>query len=441
MLYCGIKETDITPKPGLPVPGQLYIRLSDSLKDRLHAKAAAIDDGTAAFIVLALDILAIDAEDADQIRQRIAAGTGVPTAAILVAATHTHTGAPAVAAYGHEKDSDFIAQMIAKAADTGISAWQERRPALMSVGKTPVAGWSFNRRFQMKDGSFRTNPGYHNPLAERAVGPIDPDLAVLKITDTAGMPLAAIVNFACHLDIVGGAGLSADYPGELSRCLKDRYGDAFITLFLTGTCGNINHVDINNEATGRPGHYLELGRHLAGSILQLDAWVPIDPQQPVQAGCERLQASPRKPDEQQLARAQSCLADESAGVYDRFFARELLVAAAIYTADEELDVQVCRIGPFALVGLPGEVFVEFGLAIKEQFGLPVSMVATLANGNYGYVATREAFAQGGYETMFSTYTRLAPETGYQLVKSAVRIMDHLKRNDYEKEISRPVSAD
>jgi len=66
--------------------------------------------------------------------------------------------------------------------------------------------------------------------------------------------------------------------------------------------------------------------------------------------------------------------------------------------------------------------VEFGLDIKNRSPFKNNMISTLTNGSNGYIAIREAFDQGGYETKLSTYTNLEPETGYKMVDTAIEIM-------------------
>ncbi len=56
-----------------------------------------------------------------------------------------------------------------------------------------------------------------------------------------------------------------------------------------------------------------------------------------------------------------------------------------------------RIGDVGIVGLPGEVFCEFGMEIKEKSPAKHTLVIELANDAIGYMPTEEAFAQGGYE--------------------------------------------
>jgi len=91
-----------------------------------------------------------------------------------------------------------------------------------------------------------------------------------------------------------------------------------------------------------------------------------------------------------------------------------------------LEVQVFKISDqLAIVGLPGEVFVELGLAIRESSPFKTTLVIELTNSHIAYVPTRKAFAQGSYET---TNSRLAPYGGEMMVESAVGLLQELYSN-------------
>ena len=66
----------------------------------------------------------------------------------------------------------------------------------------------------------------------------------------------------------------------------------------------------------------------------------------------------------------------------------------------EVEVQVIALGDkIAWVSLPGEIFVELGLAIKQDSPFPHTVVAELANGAIGYIPSRRAYSQGNYEVV------------------------------------------
>ena len=89
-----------------------------------------------------------------------------------------------------------------------------------------------------------------------------------------------------------------------------------------------------------------------------------------------------------------------------------------YTFDAE--VMVITVGDeLAFVGLPGEMFVELGLAVKQNSPYQFTFINTLANGSIGYVANRKAFREGSYGAAPAS-TRSNPGSGEALVDSAVR---------------------
>ena len=67
-------------------------------------------------------------------------------------------------------------------------------------------------------------------------------------------PQAAIVNFALHLDTVGGTKYAADYPYYAEQTLRERLGEQFVLLFGTGACGDLNHIDVTKRERLKTDH-------------------------------------------------------------------------------------------------------------------------------------------------------------------------------------------
>src|SRR4029077_19940140 len=93
----------------------------------------------------------------------------------------------------------------------------------------------------------------------------------------------------------------------------------------------------------------------------------------------------------------------------------------------DAEVQVISLGnELAWVGLPGEMFVELGLALKEASPFRYTMIHSLANGAIGYVPNRKAYPEGSYE---ASSTRCAPGAGEKLIESATNQLIKLKNAD------------
>ncbi len=77
----------------------------------------------------------------------------------------------------------------------------------------------------------------------------------------------------------------------------------------------------------------------------------------------------------------------------------MLAFVAGMPAEWVTPVSAARLGPFAIATNPGELFVEYGLQLKQQSPFPHTVVAELANDWAWYMPTRAAFDQQVYEAL------------------------------------------
>jgi hypothetical protein len=253
---------------------------------------------------------------------------------------------------------------------------------------------------------------------------------VLLATDGSGKPFGSLTNFALHLDTVGGTEYSADYPVYLEQTLREKFGQDFISVFGNGTCGDINHIDVAKE---QPQKGQEMARHLGTtlgkSVLQaLEQAKPIaTPQLAVR---RKVVSVPQQQyDADQLAAAKAAIF--LVGQRKLPFLEEVQACKIIDChlrgggALLPLDVQAFRLSDdVAIVGLPGEVFVELGLWIKQYSPFKTTLVIELSNDCPAYVPTRKAFAEGSYETINS---RVQAGGGELMAQAALELLRDLKK--------------
>jgi hypothetical protein len=114
------------------------------------------------------------------------------------------------------------------------------------------------------------------------------------------------------------------------------------------------------------------------------------------------------------------VADDSVPFLERVEACKITDLAMRDAETIPLEVHVFRLSPeVAIVTLPGEVFVELGLAIKRASPFATTLVIELANDAPGYIPTSKAFAEGSYETVNS---RVVSGSGEELVKVASQLL-------------------
>jgi neutral ceramidase len=435
-MMMGVAVRDITPPVGYRMSGYFHERVSTGTHDPLSAKALVLEqNGTAAALVFC-DLIGLNREVTDQARELASAATKIPASNILIAATHSHTGplydgvlrdffhTRAVAGHGHdplEKIIDYPKWLANRLADAIVAAHKSAAAAQVTAASVDQPGLSFNRRFHMKDGSVRFNPGPLNPDIVRVAGPIDPEVSVLRFQPVGGTTPVQLTVFALHLDTVGGTEYSADYPGYLARA-----NPAVVSLFGSGACGDLNHIDVTR--TDQPKGQA-MARHLGETLHATLASAPpgpaLTPQLAVKSTmvpCPLQRFTP-----EQAAQAQASMSQVGGGdlpFLAQVEACKILALQSIAQDTLACEVQVFRLSDTtAVVGLPGEIFVELGLAIKAASPFEHTVVIELCNDAPAYIPTRKAFAEGSYETVNSL---VAPGGGELLVDAAVGLLHDVK---------------
>jgi hypothetical protein len=439
-LQVGVAVVDITPPVGSRLCGYFNERLSTGMLDPLHAKALVLRQGDHQAALVFCDLIGVARVVSVPARQKIAQATGIPYDAVMIAATHSHTGplyagplyehfhAKAIAQHGEDANekTPYTAFLVEKTVQAVREAQAALRPVALKAGLAQKTGLSFNRRFHMKDGSVRFNPGKLNPDIVRIAGPIDPSVAILLFDDAQNArPLTSLTVFPLHLDTRGGTLYSADYPYYLEQSLRKDLGGKFVSIFGNGTCGDINHIDFTT-AKAVPSTQ-QIGESLAACVkAELPKLKPVDrPQLAVRS--ETIELAKQKPTEAEIAWAKGSMdkiGTAQLSFLDQVKAYKIMDLAMRKGDSFPADIQAFRISDnIALVGLPGEVFVELGLAIKKASPFPITMVVELANDAPDYVPTRKAFVEGSYEVVNS---RVQPGGGEKIAETAIRLLDQLK---------------
>ena len=439
-LQVGVSVVDITPPTGYRMAGYFNERLNTGTHDPLQAKALVLRQGDERAALVFCDLVGISRPVSERARELAAKKTGIPPRNVLVAATHSHTGplySGALRQYFHERaiagngadpheKIDYSAVLAAKIAEAIDKAAKSTRPIAFSAGVARQEGLSFNRRFHMKDGTVQFNPGKLNPNIIRPAGPIDPDVGLLRFR-TGDKDLALLTVFALHLDTVGGTEYSADFPFHLERKLRSVLGAEGVSLFGAGTCGDINHINVSNNDPQKG--QMEAGRigTTLGETVQ-EALPKLHPQRSPQLAVRRtiVSAPLQKYDAETIAQARKDMA--KIGTREMPFLKQVetckIVSLQMMPKETlPMEVQVFRLSDeVAVVGLPGEVFVDLGLAIKKASPFPVTLVIELCNDAPAYVPTIKAFKEGSYEVVNS---RVQSGGGEKLVEAATRLLMEL----------------
>jgi hypothetical protein len=422
-MRAGFAEREYTPDQGI-VPGQIEVGYAVGKRTPLMAHVAIIESGDAGSVIVSLDIICVSTAFATKLSNQISDITGIPVEHILIACTHTHTGcAIDCDVWAFKGDPSYMDIIEQKTIEAVYAAMADRCEVKMGVGTGFDARYNFCRDWYTTDGYIAMNPGFkHREKLVKPYANVDHTVNVMRFDSIDGIPRCFVVNYANHLDSTGapdGMKFGADFAGYLRRSLQENFGENVTVLFLNGCCANVNHRDYGNHSCltthCRPGVIPaeEIGNGLAETVKNLCPPIMTEEKDIRIEGAARMHmVSRRKAERAHKEWAQKTLADIEAGV--EIHTREKILADMYLNEDPSLpntvDVEILtlQIGPWTIVGLPGEIYSDIGLKIKANSPFANTIVVEIVNGYSGYISPDIIQRAGNYEGIYSmvAYTGL-----------------------------------
>ncbi|HPQ46965.1 MAG TPA: hypothetical protein PLP30_06325 [Clostridia bacterium] len=419
----------VTPDYSIPMGGNVRTdNMSRGVHDDINCSILILDDGITRVCLMGFDYVGLKYSTCNEMKKRVMEATGIPVENITIWGTHTHSGPDTCMRMYNGIDEiidRYLDETASKVAAGITEIVKDFREVDLKVGKKDVHDLSFNRRLVKKDGSVVMNfEEFEIDDIVGTTGPIDPELQVLSVWNKDGSLLSALVNFTLHPAILVGLDwlISRDFINYLDVVLLKEYGDDAVVLFANGAEGNINHLDYRwpdqwrdfreTERIGRKlGEYsietIESSREVTGAIrfVSETVFLPL----------REIKPEEREWADMVLERDKDKIEDMFDGIPDKTYAK--MIKGMLVRPDKAFEtvIQAMAIDGFALVTFPGEVYVEFGLAVKELSPFENTMVIGLANSQSGYIPKEEAFSQGGYEVRTAWSSQLVYEAGDLLV--------------------------
>jgi len=249
-LMAGAAKVDITDRTAGPVNDPLYV------------KAIVLKSNATTAVLVSVDAVAIGEigrisnDYLPDVRSRLEKELGIPPSNVVVSASHCHG---VICADVAERTFRAVKQ-----------ARQNLVPVTVGVGTAKDDRVMENRRLKLKNGvTVDVRHAYSLPPDDDVaqVGPVDPEIGILRLDRENGQTLAVVYNFACHpIQGVPGGANTADITGFASQVIEDNLSNGAIALFLQGCCGDINpayYKDVDHPRSAEP-----LGNMLGLSTLR-----------------------------------------------------------------------------------------------------------------------------------------------------------------------------
>ncbi len=401
-LRSGLARIDITPNQPVQLAGYASRKdLSQGIHDPLGARAIAFEQDGHRLVLVSIDNLGFYAGTAEPLRQSILDACALQPAELFLCAIHTHS-APSLTLdpeKGHTNNVTYTRQLQAKLMKVVQAALDGLQPVRLGfgAGASPVG---VNRRelVRQKDGSTRIVLGRNTSVL------MDREVQVLKLVRPEGDQLiGAVFGYATHSTSLGPANylVSGDIHGLAEQFLENFLGPKTVTAGFAGASGN-----------------LDPWVRVLPEFRTTNGWIP----EPVLMGTMLGEEVARVLEHIQPLTNNAVIATAFKTLALPGKARGATEPASAAPASP-FNVSVAQLGELAFVGWGGEVFNEFGTAVKRGSPYAHTFIFTHCNGAAGYVPTRESYPEGGYEVQTSGF---APGAGEALVQETLHLLQQLK---------------
>jgi len=392
-LQAGAAVVDITPSLGYPMWGYSvrHDQPSMGVLDPLKARAVVLSAGQDAIAVVSLDLgRAPTRQSMAAIRKKVKDAAGIEH--VFLVASHTHHGPVIEVDNWPMPNNSYVRQLQDKLANVIIEAARARRPARLGA---------LSRQAML-------NRNRHSRLPDP---PVDRELLVVRIEDTAGKPLAHLVNFAAHPTMLDARlrKFSADYPGAMAKLVETETGAP--CLFLQGAAG-----DLSPSAGLTPGPE-KFGAALGRQVLELSRKIRCTAGKDTTLSCREhdFKFGMRVDLSNPLVRTAYSMAFYKELI--DFYVHEYRDGCRPHLTTALLD------GRIGFVGASGEFFSSHALRLKERARLEHLLFLGYCNDYQQYFPTIEAAAEGGYGA--------DPQVAVAEVGAGERMMDRALIDLYE----------
>ncbi len=388
----GIAVRPVNPDPLLPVSGGVGPSHPVNRREGdLTVRALVLEQDSTRVAIVSGDFLGFPARLGNSVRSAV---KSIPPENILIGATHTHS---APDSYGFPDDKGntamspkYLESVCAQMADAINEAVEKLQPATLKIATGEAKGKIA-----------------YNYYAEQLY---DPRCSVIQAVDSSGQPIATLVNYAIHPEVLGSQqGIcSPDLVGPLyDRIAAAKGGTA---IFMNSAQGGM--VTADNRLPGRKEartweECQRIGKLLADEALRIIRDAP-------------EQSSPTL----------FCVARPLTLPVDSPLMRELLKRLpGTPGADAEsvtTQLNLVNIGDAQILTIPGEALPNIGYYLKRKMHGRNNLLFGLTNDAFGYILTREDFNSfKRYE--YITRTSLGERTEEVLVREALKLIDECPR--------------
>lgn len=387
-LKAGASKVDITPEQSefpYTAPGE---RTIVGIHDNVFVRSVVFSEGNKKIAMIVMETTIVPDLIAKDIVEAVSSMLNIPQENVLLTATHNH-GVPLT--FFHTDKPDAVMQQeltrvktaaiqAAKNADQQLSSAKisyARGEGWVNVNNGESAG--VNNLYD-SDHHFWTSESNPHGIANR-------NLDVVKVTGLDNKPIAMIVNYASHAEVMfrsatknGGYEVTGDLPGAVSNLLENHKEGAPVVLYTAAAEADQLPVlksrqlegafPYKDEGAGGWSVLSLLSRQLATSVIETEKHL-----------------SPAKSDVSISAVAEFATCPGQKGTRDPKTTKVTYKDASAVN----IGLGSLTIGDIAFAGISGDVATKIGNAIKDSSPLKNTIVVSMRSGYVGYVLSDDYY--------------------------------------------------
>ncbi|HMJ63430.1 MAG TPA: neutral/alkaline non-lysosomal ceramidase N-terminal domain-containing protein [Bryobacteraceae bacterium] len=416
----GFAKIDITPPldsidaHGIGYWYQRAVRFT-GVRDPLFVRTLVAGEGNFRQVIISVDSIFDSFGFSEDASARISLALGIDESRIFITCTHTHSS-PLIDRNNTRRGVEYGSFVADRIVHSAMKADRNGVNATVSVCAGAVRDVLYNRRPLLSNGRVAE---LHVPATPGSVvdaGPVNDTMTIVKFRRDDGQFIGGFCHFGIHGVAVQCSDLlSSDCMGRAIQAVEREAGNDLVLLHLNGPCGDIDPILMGDDKS------LDImTSDLADGIREVanEKEEPLQKPMSLRAfrGTFRALRRETRPavilesERQALSRNADGAADirhHSGAGYESFVLAE---EHAVGTLPDEFEVpyQILRWGGLVLVGIGGEIFTYFGLALRAAWPGLLILPVGLTGGAKGYLPAQEMFQQGGYEVTCAQWCPVAP---------------------------------
>jgi hypothetical protein len=385
-----IASRDVTPNPILPVTSGGPARAAEEVKGKLEVRALVLDDGQTRVAIVSEPFLGFPAALCRRVTGRV---TAIPAENILIGATHTH-GAPDPYGFPSLREKgganmEYLTGVCEKTGDAINEAVEKLQPVQLKIATGKAQG--------------KIAYNYYAPQL------YDPRCHVIQALDASGKPIATLVNYAIHPEILLHKPIvTPDLVGPLYDRIEAQGGG--MGIFMNSAEGGMVTADVRtpNGDLGEWSECVRIGGLLADEALRIvTAATPLEDPKLYCTAKEVRFPLPTNP------------------MY-----RLLALSPVGFKVNEDgtvsTRINAVNVGNAQILTIPGEALPNIGYYLKRKMHGTHNMLFGLTNDAFGYILTKVDFNSFD-RYKYVSQTGLGEMTGEIYMEEALKLVDSIPR--------------